>query len=149
MKINKEEIEKLSKIADEIIEFQESNALLSGSLALYQQSIPILRTPKDIDIVMLKGFSFKKLEGMTRVIGAENDEYDNDYYERISYSYKGIQVDVFIPLDDVENMLVSEDSPTVVHYAEIMKMKIMHAYGEHYTRYKHQKDIIHFINLAD
>lgn len=149
MNIDKEQVKKLSKIANEIIESQASKACLSGSLALYHQSIPILRTPKDIDIVMLKGCNFNKLEGMVRIEGLENEEYDNDYYERISYSYKGVQIDVFIPLDDVENMLTSENSESVIHYAEIMKMKIMHAYGDHYTRHKHQRDIIHFLNLAE
>jgi hypothetical protein len=78
----------------------------------------------------------------------DNDEYENEYYERISYMYKNIQVDIFIPLDGINDMLLSEDE-NIIHYSEIMKMKIMHAYGEHYSRYKHQKDIIHFMNEVD
>jgi hypothetical protein len=76
-------------------------------------------------------------------------EYENEYYERISYMYKNIQVDIFIPLDGVNDMLISEDNNHIIHYSEIMKMKIMHAYGEHYSRFKHQKDIIHFMNEVD
>jgi hypothetical protein len=138
----------LQTIAEEIIEQQEL-AFISGSLGLNLQGIHIRREPKDIDIVLSQGTKFKKLDGMFKVQGLDNDEYDNEYYERISYMYKNIQVDIFIPLDGVNDMLLSEDDNNIIHYSEIMKMKIMHAYGEHYSRYKHQKDIIHFMNEVD
>jgi hypothetical protein len=141
-------IKDLRTIAEEIIEQQES-AFISGSLGLKLQGIDIRREPKDIDIVLSQGTKLKKLDGMVQIEGMDNDEYENDFYERISYRYKNVQVDFFIPLEGVNDMLLSEDDDKIIHYSEIMKMKIMHAYGEHYTRYKHQKDIIHFMNEVD
>lgn len=135
----------LLTIAEEIIEQQES-AFISGSLGLKSQGIKIRREPKDIDIVLSQGTKFQILDGMVKIEGMDNDEYENDYYDRISYKYKNVQVDIFKPLDGVNDMLLSEYDDHIIHYSEIMKMKIMHAYGEHYTRYKHQKDIIHFMN---
>jgi hypothetical protein len=138
-------MEDLLTIAKDIISKQES-AFISGSLGLKRQGIPIRRVPKDIDIVISPLTKFVPLDGMYETHGVENEEYENDYYERKSYNYRGTQVDVFIPLDGVNDMLVSEDYDDTIHYAEIMKMKIMHAHGEHYTRYKHIKDMIHFMN---
>jgi RNA-binding protein YhbY len=143
-----ERIKDLETIAEEIIEQQEL-AFISGSLGLNLQGIHTRREPKDIDIVLSQGTKFQKLDGMVKIDGVDNDdEYENEYYERISYMYKNIQVDIFIPLDGINDMLLSEDE-NIIHYSEIMKMKIMHAYGEHYSRYKHQKDIIHFMNVID
>lgn len=129
-----------------------TECLLSGSIALRLAGKETRREPKDIDIYLPYGVEVKKVDGMVNSdTDGDNDEYDDEFYERKSYTYKGYQVDFFTPIiDDLPRLL--EDNcygVNCVWHTEIIKLKASHAYGEHWTRFKHVKDIIHLMNAID
>jgi hypothetical protein len=139
----------LTIIAKDILEVNPY-CKLSGSVALHVQELKTRRTPKDIDIYLPYGKIFTKPDGMVPYANnSNNNEYDDDYYERSSYKYKGIAVDVFTPTDETvpELIIVQKAGFNCIAFFEILKLKVMHSYGDHFTRYKHKDDIVFMMSL--
>lgn len=89
----------LIDIAKDIL-IANPSCLLSGSIALSLQGKNTRRQPKDIDIFLPYGVNEVLIPDMKIALtDGDNDEYDDEYYERRSYKYKG-QIDFFTPLDE-------------------------------------------------
>jgi hypothetical protein len=124
-------------------------ASLSGSLGLNWQEKKTRRDPKDIDIFLPFLEQLKIPKGMVRYENNSEDLYDDEFYERVSYVYKGVLVDIFSPCnEDVPNMAFDViKGVNVLLFFEIMKMKIAHSYGDHWSRHKHRQDIQYMLSL--
>lgn len=126
-------------------------ASLSGSLALNLQNIKTRREPTDLDFYLPLGIDPLEIKGMTVDNFSEEQaaQYENEFYELLPYQYRAenediIRVDFFRPIDQYVPPLISETSKygiRVVRFSEIIKMKIEHAYGKHYSKFKHKDDI--------
>lgn len=135
----------LLETAKKILEANPSFAL-SGSLALNLQGIKTRREPKDIDL-----YSPLMSSGIVWIEGMEHDgyaaslgeQYDNEYYSVNPYKINGVSVDIFERIDnDVPDLImVTKGGIRCVAFFEIMKLKISHAYGKHFSKFKHKDDI--------
>ena len=142
-------VEELISISKEILALNPY-CRLSGSVSLHVQELKTRRSPKDIDIYLPYGKILVKPEGMVPFANnSNNDEYDSEHYERSSYKYKGIPVDVFTPTDESvpDLIMVQKEDINCIAYFEILKLKVMHSYGDHFTRFKHKDDIVFMMSL--
>ncbi len=135
------DIEKLNDIAEEILK-ENPKASLSGSLALHNWGIKLPRVPGDIDIFIPHGQKFQKLEGMWNSFYVMDEDYENEYYERLQYEYKGVKCDIFMPIDDNGDLIygICEGMNTIVPH-EIIGLKAHHAMGDSESNEKHRRDI--------
>jgi hypothetical protein len=126
---------------------------ISGSVALNIQDIKTRREPKDIDIYLPYCKRFNSGGLYIKAGTNEEDEQekgDNEsQYERDSIRISGINIDIFTPIDEetkleIINFKTKSDLGYVrcVHFSSIIKMKVEHAYGDSYTRFKHKDDIV-------
>lgn len=93
---------KAIEITKEIISYNPLISL-SGSLSLNLQNVRTRRQPKDLDFYIPFNIliidSFMK-ESSSSKDGEEGSESDESYFERNSYYYKGISIDIFQPIDN-------------------------------------------------
>lgn len=144
--INKKQMEKLIEVAKQILAINP-DCLLSGSLALKLQGIMTRREPKDIDIYLPYKKIFNKIEGM-RNYDNKGAGYPLDNWDRNSFMLGEIQIDVFTPENSYVPILNEGDKVkgiSVIDSADIIKFKVSHALGTHWTKYKHRDDIIHIL----
>src|SRR6187399_154564 len=139
-------MEKLLEIAKQIMAANKS-CLLSGSVALKLQGVAIMREPKDIDIYLPVNVEFAPIPGMKLCANEDNAEYPEDGWERQEYSFDGVKVDVFTPdyvdtMPDYELESVAINGINCINKCDIIKFKASHAFGDHWTRYKHRNDIV-------
>lgn len=143
--------ENLLNVAKELLALNPGT-LLSGSISLQLQGFKARREPKDIDIFLPHMQSIKLLPRMRLRSTVEEDEYDDEYFERSGYNIDGINIDIFTPIDQSTNMISVKmlhgiDAVPCVMFFEILKMKICHSYGDHFSRFKHKDDIVFMMSL--
>lgn len=145
----------LHEIAQKILK-QNPGAALSGSLVLKAQGVPLRREPKDIDIYLPRFVEFNLLPGMKEDEN-DHDAYDEEYFMRRSYKYEGFQIDTFTPHEESEKDESTELFPDmdfdlgckIISKFDILRLKMEHAFGEHYSRFKHRQDLIHILVNLD
>lgn len=122
--------------------------LLSGSLAIQLQNVKTRRNSEDLDIYLPFGQTFQMPEGMQIKKPDLCEQYEDEDFERFSYRFKSVNIDVFMPVEDLSDYkpMVSynhEHSTKMVRFDEIMRFKIMHSFGEAFSKYKHKDDLIY------
>jgi hypothetical protein len=138
-------MEKLKNIVEKIIEVNPK-CMISGSYGLYLQGIATRNKPKDLDIFIPYGVEFILPVGMSKA-KSHSEDYEEDEFLREPFTMGGISVDVFTP----ENEYIKPpeykkaQKIIVVEFTDIIRFKLRHAYGQHYTSYKHKDDIIHLM----
>jgi DNA polymerase III subunit epsilon len=142
-----------------IIKQENPSVVLTGSLALHLQKIELPRPPKDIDIYLPYGCSFKLLEGMLiedAVFYFEEEQVSKEEgIIRRSYSYGGkdnskyisLKVDLFQPDSNYQNSILNQKKVQVkgiecMDYTYILKWKFLHALD--HTE-KHYDDILYIL----
>lgn len=142
---------KLIEVVNIIME-EYPQLLLSGSLALNLQGIKTRRAPGDVDFYVNDMFFYPKIDGLVplRAGDLEDDLYEDDYFERMPYKYGDIKVDFFKPVDNHDEMIrltpISVQGIQCVLFSDIIGMKVRHAYGKHFSRYKHKDDIVYMMS---
>ena len=127
-----------------LIQIANPETILSGSLALNMQDVKTRREVKDLDFFIPFGVKINLIQGMRFSPPNERDEmYENEFYELIKCTYNNVEIDFFKPVDadvkGVESNTVK--GVKVVYFIDILRMKFMHVFGEHYTRFKHVQDL--------
>ncbi len=144
---NNEHMEKLIEVAKKVIN-KNPHALLSGSLALHLQKVDTRRLPTDVDIFLPFNQPLVLVEGMKELKSDDKEHYES-YFDVTSYKLDGIKVDVFTPLEEgftiPEYLSLWRSEVPCVEMSEIIRFKIEHSFGEHFTRYKHKDDIIYLL----
>lgn len=137
-------MEKLIEIAKKILA-ANSDAYLSGSLALRLQGHATRREPEDIDIWIPDNI-IKVIPGMR--VYSSSERYDEGTHLRESYVIDGEQVDFFYPTENPEftPLVTYADGITCVLAEDILKFKTEHAMDTEYEggRGKHLEDLIFF-----
>lgn len=136
-------MENLLAIAIDILK-ANPDCLLSGSIALRLQDVDTMRPPKDIDIYLPIGVEFTPINGMASAPNTDNGDYPDDGWDRYEYIKDGIQIDIFTPAESgmpSMDSIVKNNVP-MVDKRDIIKFKASHAWGDHFTRFKHRNDIV-------
>jgi len=113
---------------------------VSGSYALVCQGLKTARDIKDLDFFKPAGEAFVKPEGMRIIYDYNQEDYDNEWYERLHYDYKGINIDIFTPFDKDSELNLMTRYEYVIP-AEILKFKLMFALGTSNSAQKHAADM--------